>query len=184
MGRKTKIKEGDRFGRLTVIKNNGSYTKPSGMKVGTFLCQCDCGNFTVVRSYHLTNGNTKSCGCLMRGGRKLPNNQTTINKIIKSYKNGAKARGYEWNLSNSYAKELITKECFYCGAKFSNEWDGYKYNGIDRVDNGKGYEEGNVVPCCKVCNVAKHDMTQKDFIFWARSVVEHTNNLFLDGERL
>ena len=45
-----------------------------------------------------------------------------------------------------------------------------------------GYEEGNVVPCCKVCNVAKHDMTQKDFIFWARSVAEHTKNLFLDGE--
>ena len=61
MGRKTKIKEGDRFGRLTVIKNNGSYTKPSGIKVGTFLCKCDCGNFTVVRSYHLTNGDTKSC---------------------------------------------------------------------------------------------------------------------------
>ena len=72
--------------------------------------------------------------------------------------------------------------CFVCGAKFSNEWDGYKYNGIDRVDNEKGYEEGNVVPCCKICNVAKHDMEQKDFIFWARSVAEHTKNLFLDGE--
>ena len=184
MGRKSKIKDGDRFGSLTVIKSNGSHQKPSGIKIGTFLCRCDCGNLTVVRSDHLSGGYTKSCGCLMREHRKLPNNQAIINKIINSYKNGAKARGYEWNLSNTYAKELISKECFYCGAKFSNEWDGYKYNGIDRVDNEKGYEEGNVVPCCKVCNVAKHDMTQKDFIFWARSVVEHTNNLFLDGERL
>ena len=118
----------------------------------------------------------------MRGHRKLPNNQAIINKIINSYKNGAQARGYEWKLSNAYAKELITKECFYSGAKFSNEWDGYKYNGIDRVDNEKGYEEGNVVPCCKICNVAKHDMAQKDFIFWARSVADHTKNLSLYGE--
>ena len=118
----------------------------------------------------------------MRGHRKLPNDQATINKIIRSYKNGAKARGYEWKLSNTYAKELITKECFYCGAKFSNEWDGFRYNGIDRIDNGVGYEPSNVVPCCKICNVSKHDLKQKDFIVWARSVAEHTKNLFLDGE--
>ena len=112
----------------------------------------------------------------------MTKDQVAINKIIRSYKKGAKERGIDWKIKDSYAKELISKECFYCGAKFSNEWDGYKYNGIDRVDNEKGYEEGNVVPCCKICNVAKHDMEQKDFIFWARSVAEHTKNLFLDGE--
>lgn len=112
-------------------------------------------------------------------GRKiLPNNGAAINKIIRSYKIGAKVRGIDWKIKDSFAKELIKKECFYCGAKFSNEWDGYKYNGIDRVDNEKGYEEGNVVPCCKICNVAKHDMAQKDFVFWARSVAEHTKNLY------
>ena len=182
MGKHKKVNIGDRFGKLVVVKYNGFRKKPSGSTVGLYLCKCDCGNYTVVKTNNLTSGCTKACGCLMRGRRKLPNNQATINKIIKGYKNGAKARGYEWNLSNSYAKELISKECFYCGAKFSNEWDGYKYNGIDRVDNEKGYEEGNVVPCCKICNVAKHDMAQKDFIFWARSVAEHTKNLLLDGE--
>lgn len=28
-----------------------------------WVCQCDCGNQTVVVGQHLTNGNTKSCGC-------------------------------------------------------------------------------------------------------------------------
>ena len=182
MGKRKKVNIGDRFGKLIVVKYNGVHKKPSGSTVGLYLCECDCGNYTVVKTSNLTSGWTKSCGCLRH--KEMTKDQVAINKIIRSYKKGAKEREIDWKIKDSYAKELISKECFYCGAKFSNEWDGYKYNGIDRVDNEKGYEEGNVVPCCKVCNVAKHDMTQKDFIFWARSVVEHTNNLFLDGERL
>lgn len=57
-----KVKEmiGKKFGRLTVIKpveeqtSNGSYK---------FLCQCDCGNTTIVSGGHLRNGDTISCGC-------------------------------------------------------------------------------------------------------------------------
>jgi hypothetical protein len=29
-----------------------------------WLCQCDCGNKTIVKYRNLINGNTKSCGCL------------------------------------------------------------------------------------------------------------------------
>ena len=181
MGKHKMVNVGDRFGKLVVVKYNGVRKKPSGLTVGLYLCKCDCGNYTVVKTNNLTSGWTKSCGCLIRN-KTMPKDQVAINKIIRSYKNGAKERGIDWKIKDSYAKELISKECFYCGAKFSNEWDGYKYNGIDRVDNEKGYEEGNVVPCCKICNVAKHDMAQKDFVFWARPVAEHTKNLFLYGE--
>jgi hypothetical protein len=31
----------------------------------------------------------------------------------------------------------------------------YTYNGIDRVDNSKGYTPENTVPCCKICNKIK-----------------------------
>jgi len=52
---------GQRFGRLTVL----------GPETGTnrtrWRCLCDCGKETVVgSSFHLTSGNTKSCGCLRR----------------------------------------------------------------------------------------------------------------------
>ena len=47
--------EGQRFGRLVARKYMG------GSK---WLCECDCGNQTVVSRSNLVNGATKSCGCL------------------------------------------------------------------------------------------------------------------------
>jgi len=50
-----------RFGRLTVIKRVSN----RGNKV-CWLCQCDCGNQTIVDANSLKSGNTKSCGCLRK----------------------------------------------------------------------------------------------------------------------
>ena len=52
---------GKRFIRLEVIsfahrKRNTRY----------WNCRCDCGKFTVVDTFNLTSGNTKSCGCYSR----------------------------------------------------------------------------------------------------------------------
>lgn len=51
----------DRYGRLTVIRE--APRERGGRK---FLCRCDCGATTVVRSSSLRHGKTKSCGCLHR----------------------------------------------------------------------------------------------------------------------
>lgn len=53
---------GHRFTRLLVLKSvgkdkNGSYL---------WLCQCDCGNTTVVATRTLNFGHTGSCGCLFK----------------------------------------------------------------------------------------------------------------------
>lgn len=48
---------GKRFGRLTALQYAGD---------GKWECECDCGNRTIVRTYNLNNGTTKSCGCLQR----------------------------------------------------------------------------------------------------------------------
>ena len=50
---------GARYGKLLVVSmadNNGRFTQ--------WNCLCDCGNIAVVATAHLTNGHTKSCGCL------------------------------------------------------------------------------------------------------------------------
>jgi hypothetical protein len=53
---------GKRFGRLLVIgldhldKRRGKY----------YLCKCDCGNEKITMGSNLTNGGTKSCGCLQK----------------------------------------------------------------------------------------------------------------------
>ena len=50
---------GHRYGKLTVIgpaENIGTRT--------AWLCRCDCGRETVVRSNRLRSGHTTSCGCV------------------------------------------------------------------------------------------------------------------------
>lgn len=50
---------GELFGRLTVI----SHSHKNKVK-SYWNCQCSCGKTTVVDTYSLKSGNTKSCGCL------------------------------------------------------------------------------------------------------------------------
>lgn len=46
-------------------------------------------------------------------------------------------------------KVLAEKDCFYCGGYFGKVKFG---KGLDRIDNSKGYEAGNVIPACEQCN--------------------------------
>ncbi len=54
---------GERFGKLTVIGPE----KKEGSKKKYWRCKCDCGRETVVDHYSLTEGHTKSCGCIKPG---------------------------------------------------------------------------------------------------------------------
>ena len=54
---------GQRFGKLVVVKDVGR--KNGGV---LWECLCDCGKQTNVVSNNLSNGHTKSCGCI--GGSK------------------------------------------------------------------------------------------------------------------
>ena len=67
----TSINAGHKFGRLTTI----SY------KEGKWFCLCECGEHIEIRSYQLTSGNTKSCGCL-----KTDVNMAKLDKLIAGKK--------------------------------------------------------------------------------------------------
>lgn len=54
---------GERFGKLVALHIDKPYIKPSGRKISTWHCQCDCGNTTTVRTEYLRSGHTTSCGC-------------------------------------------------------------------------------------------------------------------------
>lgn len=56
---------GQRFGKLTVIKDSGQ-TDNFGQIL--WECQCDCGNKTLIRAGNLVKGNTTSCGCINSRG--------------------------------------------------------------------------------------------------------------------
>lgn len=51
---------GKRFGRLTVVELE-PWRAGHAQK---WICRCDCGDVTKVRTADLKRGSTKSCGCL------------------------------------------------------------------------------------------------------------------------
>ena len=127
---------GKRFGKLTVIKR----VKRIDSKHVYWLCKCDCGKETMVRSQHLREGKINSCGCLV--GEKHSMRYTRLYRIYTNIK----TRCYNEkspNYSNYGGK----------GIKMCNEWEysftsfktwsfanGYNDNlTIDRIDNNKGY---------------------------------------------
>ena len=65
---------GQRFGNLVVIKYNTDNVK--------WLCQCDCGNKTLVASQHLRRGDITSCGC-----NKRVANKDEIIQVLKGAQN-------------------------------------------------------------------------------------------------
>lgn len=60
---------GLRFGKLTVIKRNGSIKDLNGNnKSSLWYCKCDCGGEKLVRASSLIKGDCLSCGCIVSQG--------------------------------------------------------------------------------------------------------------------
>jgi hypothetical protein len=169
---------GERFGRLVVIER-----VPNNNKRVMWKCKCDCGNITIVDGAHLKDGHTKSCGCLNRDIISRPFGEAAFNQIIYTYKKMAEKTGREFSLSEDEFRELILADCFYCGKKPSLQYHHGKrrvngsliYNGIDRIDNSKGYVQGNVRTCCRQCNIAKHHYTEEEFKMLITAIYKHLN---------
>jgi len=171
---KPELIAGHKFNKLTILALSHSDKRWRKW----YKVKCDCGVEKVVLGASLVSGNTKSCGCLgteLRKARRISGNHTEITAIILGYKRHAINRGFEWILSREQVKEIIKKDCLYCGSpptnkkktKNSIEDKGLLYSGIDRIDSSKDYTEDNCVPCCRVCNYAKSNMDIKEFQAWA-----------------
>lgn len=165
---------GQTFDRLKVIKRveNNKY---SGV---CYLCLCECGNEVIVQGSKLTHRQTKSCGCYHKDVMSKSYGEAAFNRVIRSYKRNVK-NGREFSLTNEEARELMLSPCYYCGQEPSNksksEYDtgDFQYNGIDRIDNTKGYVKGNVVPSCRKCNLGKHKSSENEFLSCIKAIYEH-----------
>lgn len=160
---------GQRFGKWKVLdaRREGSETWA--------VCLCDCGTKREVLLPSLVFGASKSCGC----GRGFPNpDQAPITKILDSYKRQASDMGRSWELDRETASKLLKSDCYYCGAPPRNclkSKQGFQfyYTGIDRTENSKGYTLDNVVPACRICNLAKHTTHQDEFLSTVKAIYEH-----------
>lgn len=157
---------GTLYGRLTVLKFSHHISRKGKGQKKVWLCLCQCGAEIEIEQSSLVTGNTKSCGCLqkdiVRASRiaaRLPWREKRLIEMERSYRDGAKRRGHEWKISSDVFREIVAQRCFYCN--FIKV-----FNGIDRVDNGKGYVVDNLVPCCAICNKAKSTMSLHQFYHW------------------
>lgn len=121
----------------------------------------------------------KSCASL-RGKKYKDKNKETIkknnkisskkrnknpNRRFSMYKESAKRRNLDFNITFEDFMDLWENSCFYCGSKI----DGI---GIDRKNNNVGYTVENIVPCCSECNMAKGFRDYNSFINWIKKVYE------------
>jgi len=157
-----------RFGRLVAQKLVYKQDKCHGTY---WECICDCGKIHVVSGIHLRHGHTKSCGCLKKELLCLKKGEASFNALYYQYKCQAKKRNFVFVLTREFFYEITQQNCFYCGKKpvqcgsrTQRRFGDYLYNGIDRVDNSKGYEKDNCVPCCKWCNIMKRDKSMSEFL--------------------
>ncbi len=87
-----------------------------------------------------------------------------------AYKNRAvKKKNIEFYLSKKEYDSLIVRPCYLCGKRTHDQF----WNGIDRVDNDKGYYTHNVQPCCNSCNVLKREYPLNDFIMKCWQIADH-----------
>lgn len=152
-------------GKLTVIERR--FKIVSERRRSGWDCKCECGRDTWVDTSNLTQKKTISCGVCIK---QKPG--AAFRAAFRNYKEGARNRGYEFHLTEEQCLDLFGQDCYYCGAKPSNvstaawvnEPETFVYQGIDRRVNSEHYTWENCVPCCYVCNKAKGERNEDEFI--------------------
>ena len=109
-----------------------------------FLCECECGNLTTVTGGHITSGHTTSCGCINKGGLSHTPEYESLHQAIKRCHNpndkdyhryGARGITVSERYKGSDRAQNLIKDI---GRKPTAK------HSLDRIDNDKGYEQGNV----------------------------------------
>ena len=174
------VKIGDKYSLLTVIDRADKTDKNSKWK-----CICECGNISYVRTFSLTRGEVKSCGCLVSKFERKKN-PTKIGNIRPYFwariVNNAKIRKINFDLLPMDGWNLWIKQNGRCA--ITNmiitlpEKSRDKKNAtasLDRIDSSKGYEIDNVQWVHKDINIMKHTFSMEYFKSLCKLVTENCN---------
>jgi len=135
---------GKKFGRLIVLKDGGTRIY-GGHERRMWLCKCSCGGIVSIVGTSLSNGNTKSCGCLLKERiTKHGMSKTSEFKVWTSMRDRCK------NPKNCRYKDYGGR-----GISVCSRWDKFEsFFGdmgnrpssefsIDRINNNGNYEPSN-----------------------------------------
>lgn len=192
---KPKDYTGCKFGWLVVLRR-GSDKRFKTSKHVQWECRCVCGAHTTMRADRLRRLEPNlSCGCKrftgFHGNSKHDPKSASFIGLFNRMRNSARRRRLPWNLSLHHFKRLVTSRCNWCETAPAERFnavvsknrrmqrkhatryvrDGWiKYNGLDRVNNDRGYFRRNVKPSCKYCNFARNERTVQEFKSWIKRI--------------
>lgn len=183
-----------KFNKLTVLSLN---TNPTSKYRIQFVCQCDCGNITIVDRHCLTGGSTKSCGCWKRVANKfyksIGHEEISGSKFC-SIKNSATIRKLPFDITIKDIWELFIFQNRKCAISdieltFNSNLNTYEAS-LDRIDSSKGYIIGNIQWVYRDINFIKWILTEEELFKWSLLIVQYvskqhilTNEIFKKAEQ-
>jgi hypothetical protein len=170
-----KLKSGQIFGMLTLIKPNGKSKNDGGTR---WLCKCGCGNHITVPQSRLKNNRVKSCGCWRkRKQNHLWKGYCAISgSRVSEIRLRAKNKNLDFDLDAKFLWNLYVnqkKKCAITGEELDIGIDG----SLDRIDSSKGYIKTNVWWVKKDINKMKLDFPLDQFIDLCEQVVKNKENI-------
>lgn len=183
-------REKDERGRLRIPKNATIKVKVEDLPDGSnelVEYQCDdCGDIHTVEyatikyrknSQYLKTGETICSNCANhRMSGENSGKYIHGTPRYSEYRNNARNRNIEFNLSIDEFKQLTSQPCHYCGG-YSSDWiENSRGNGIDRKNSNEGYYLDNCVPCCSKCNFIKNTTPYNKFLEYIRRLYETTKD--------
>ncbi len=152
MSKRVELSEGQVFGLWTVLRRGPDIPRPNGSVRSSWVCRCSCGQEKAVQQDHLRSEASQSCGCrvpeLTRAAVTThgESQETPEYRTWKAIKDRCLRPGNthfahyggrgisicpEW-------RESFEAFLAHVGRKPSSR------HSIDRIDNDRGYEPGNV----------------------------------------
>jgi hypothetical protein len=154
------------------------YGKLNNATAWGLLCPICSSEFVTVTNVAVE---AKTCYGCRYDVKKSYSEESTWKHLYSALKGRKQSKKFGCTLTFDEFVDISQQPCYYCGLngyaiKGHREWSAYvKGNGIDRVDSLDGYHKHNVVPCCRTCNVAKSNMSRKEFLAWVQRIAKHNS---------
>lgn len=171
------------FGKLVVIDKANEKTKSRGV---LWVCKCDCGNIIKIPSNSLISGNTTTCGDRSKHPKGYLGYGDIPHSHLMAIQQGATKRKLPFSVTGEYLWNLFIEQnrrCALSGVELSFTKEKNKYitrathttASLDRINNFKGYIEGNVRWVHKDVNRMRWILSDDELLEWCKKIISFHN---------